>query len=80
MQPRNINGNVVTRVLELMGLTQHNRIDRYRIFLNPSAGELVVRFEEKWDMSVEDIEFLLETNGLSVDLFWEKHESLYRRT
>ena len=33
--------------------------------------------EDQWDISVEDIEFLLETNGLSVVLFWKKYESLY---
>ena len=79
MRPDNVQGFILSRVLELMGLTQHRRIGPYRIFVN-QQGRLALTFEERWDMAIEDVEALLRKNGLSVDLFWEKHESLYHRT
>ena len=78
MHQPNPNGEEVSRVLEMMGLTQHYRAGAYRVFLNRILGERVVHFESKWDMPREDVDFFLTSNGLSVEEFWEKFESLYQ--
>ena len=65
----------LTKTLELMGLTQHSRIGNSRVFIIPDGD--VLRINEEWDMPGEDVERILERHGLSVSLFWEKHQSLF---
>lgn len=76
LQPKP-NGFEITRVLELMGLTQHHRVGPHRVFLNRELGERVVCLEEQWDMSPQDINDFLVSNNLSQDDFWEKYNSLF---
>ena len=77
-RPSSINGPELIRTLELMGLTLHHRAGPYRVFLNRVPGERVLFLTEGWDLPAEDVEWILEQNGLSVERFGECYESLFR--
>ena len=73
-----ISSDEFSRVLELMGLTLHNRLGpKYYIFLKPGTNE-PIPIQMGWDMPIADVERILENYGLDVNLFHTKRSSLYQ--
>ena len=78
MQPRNIQGFELVRVLEIMGWTHHHSAGLFRVLIQLQPTRLVLQVEDQWDMTVADVNFILEANCISIDQFWETYESLYQ--
>ena len=72
--PRHIQGFEFSHVLELMGAVEEGKYGTYRVY---KMNELPISYEERFDMTREDVEAILERVSLSVSLFWEHYQSLY---